>query len=104
MAPPANPLSGGTIRKALVENDPKNAVERENLAVAYAYTARVHRAMARRIAPQETHRHHVQEALAWYDKSLAIVDALQAEGISWAWTIPPDTLVAEREAVAAWYP
>jgi hypothetical protein len=38
--------------------------------------------------------------VAWYDKSLAIIEALQAEGISWAWTIPRDTLAAEREALA----
>lgn len=93
-----------TIHKALVDNDPKNAIGRENLAVAYAYTARVHRAMARRLTPQETHRRHVQEALAWYDKSLAIVDALQAEGVSWAWTIHPDTLAAERATLAASIP
>ena len=89
-----------TLHEIVVDNDPKNAVGRENLATSYAFSARVHRAMARRIAPQETRRRHTQEAVALYDKSLAIINALKAEGIDWSWSIPIDTLVAERAALA----
>ncbi len=92
------------LHESLIENDPKNAIGRDNLGVTSAFTARVHRALALRIGPQETQQHHRQEALAWYDKSLAIINALQAEGIDWDWAIPPDTLVAERAALAARFP
>ena len=93
-----------TLHETVVKNDPKNAVGRENLATSYAFSARVYRAMARRPAPQKTQRHHVQEALALYDKSLAIINGLKAEGIDWSWSIPLDTLVAERAALAAQAP
>jgi len=93
-------VQGVAVLEAAVAADPQNAVGRESLATTYVFTARVHRALARTAESEEASRRHIAEALAWYDQSQAVFEALRAVGISWNWTVHPDTVRAEREALA----
>ncbi len=75
------------------DNDPDNAIGRENLAITFVEAARVLR--AGEPTPAERTR-----ALAHYDRALAIMGELTQSRSAFDWTVPPDTVAAERAALA----
>jgi tetratricopeptide (TPR) repeat protein len=88
------------LQETVVANDPKNALGRENLAWMYVLTARVHRAiMQKPSVPEPVYRQHSAETGDWYDKAVALYTELQRSGVTYDWSIHPDTLAAERGAL-----
>jgi len=95
--------TGSAVQAEVVQNTESGPIVRSNLGSVYAYTARIHRAMARRMQSSEEHLGHLHEALRWYDLGVAILDeAKQTYGASYTtidWEVHPDTLAAERDAL-----
>jgi len=80
----------------------ESPVVRGNLSSAYIYTARIHYALADRADTPAARRLHLEKAMAWYNRSTPIVEALKKTTSAdiMDWEIHPDTLFAEQAALA----
>ena len=89
-----------TIQEAAVASDPQNAIGQEALYDISVLTARIHAQLARQPLVADSQREHLRTALDWYDRSLTLIETLKAQGVTYTWNTPPDTVRAERAALA----
>ncbi len=78
-----------------VTSDPENAAWQENLSLAYVTTARVHRALAHTTSSTE----HLNAAVTNFNLGLNLRAQLEQSGVRFAWSINPDSVEAERDAL-----
>ncbi|HMB90096.1 MAG TPA: serine/threonine-protein kinase, partial [Rhodothermales bacterium] len=89
-----------TIQEAAVVSDAQNAIGQEALYDISVMIARIHADLTRQTLAGEPQREHLRASLDWYDRSLTLIEKLEAQGVTYTWNTPPDTVAAERATLA----
>lgn len=93
-------LEGGRIQEETVARSQENAIQRGNLGSVFTYTARTHKGLAQRVISLEERRHHLNEALHWYNRGITTLNKAKEmygeEYVTLDWEVHPDSLVRER--------
>ena len=95
-------IDAAVVQEKTVEGKPSATVFLGNLGSAYTYAARAHRGLTERVISMEERQQHLQEALSWYNKAVAVLNDVKRQYgdryESILFEVHPDSLAAERDA------